>query len=977
MSVDPTTFFTLIIALISSALMLGMILLILVLGGNRILNRHFALLLGVYVVSDILAIVVWPFSESATKFSPALSQLIALILGVALCGAGFISFRFGEILLGSLPWTRPVRWLLGGCQLLLTGILIVDYLVFLVRGAVQFTGALTWLSIIVLVYLLVCNGSLTVLYLYKRRHLPSLLFSAGLLLFILSELLIPASQMHTTSLSLLLGTAASILITIAIIRLQLINPLDAEQQDLAREQAQLLSVYNAAEQMLASSDLESQLRIMARCLNNLGWGQVRIELRDTQILVVEPPIEAPAKPLWDSSAYSDVDSGSNDNLIIPLHLTTGRIGAFLSLSSPVRGFLPTEGSMRLVGILAVQARVALENDRLLKELISVTDQLQEQIEELVMMQRVDQELSATLNFDNVMMLTMDWALRRTGASAGMLNMLTDDGSALVPVAALGYPNEIISAYIMHNPIPLKNSIVGRAVRTGETQIVPDAQADPDYLHVLETTQSQVAVPLEMRGRILGVLNLESDQLNGFDSSHISFIQRLASRAAVAMDNARLYREADGRADEMAALYSAARVISSSLERPHVVTNTAQALAAVLSMSSAIIVDYVSDQQYVTVSAVYQLGTARNAQEIMPAVGDHLFLGAIPEIQTALQGQRILTVQRTDHNLSSELVAFIENLRCNAFIMAPLNLPDQLLGAAIAIEGRRPRQFTDDDILMAESVASQAALALRQAKLYEEVRELENMKSEMIRMASHDLRNPLGNAVGYFELLMSNIEDGLPTYQKEYVESVRRSTEVMQTLIEDLLTLERIDSERQVAWIEVDFGSLVDETVDGQQTAAELKHQSLTLNSQNGPSIKVFGSRTQLRQAVTNLVNNAIKYTPDNGRIVVRLSADDARILFEVEDNGYGISEERQGRLFQRFYRAREEATDHIPGTGLGLSLVKTVVERHGGKVWVRSELGKGSTFGFSLPLATQSAKTQPALNPALAHDNGQTQPKGI
>src|SRR5258708_32762496 len=137
-------------------------------------------------------------------------------------------------------------------------------------------------------------------------------------------------------------------------------------------------------------------------------------------------------------------------------------------------------------------------------------------------------------------------------------------------------------------------------------------------------------------------------------------------------------------------------------------------------------------------------------------------------------------------------------------MAHLNLPHQLMGGAMAMEGRPPRQFTDDDILMAESVASQAALALRQGKLYEEVRELENIKSEMIRMASHDLRNPLGNAVGYFELLMSNIEDGLPTYQKEYAESVRRSTEVMQTLIEDLLTLERIHSERQVASTEVDF-----------------------------------------------------------------------------------------------------------------------------------------------------------------------------
>jgi two-component system, OmpR family, clock-associated histidine kinase SasA len=126
----------------------------------------------------------------------------------------------------------------------------------------------------------------------------------------------------------------------------------------------------------------------------------------------------------------------------------------------------------------------------------------------------------------------------------------------------------------------------------------------------------------------------------------------------------------------------------------------------------------------------------------------------------------------------------------------------------------------------------------------------------------------------------------------------------------------------------------------------------------------------LRQAVTNFVNNSIKYTPDEGHIEVRLSTDQTRIMFEVEDNGYGISEERQGRLFQRFYRAREDATEHIPGTGLGLSLVKTVIERHGGKVWVRSALGKGSTFGFSLPLLGGSPDPHTTLDSALLHDNG-------
>jgi two-component system sensor histidine kinase VicK len=106
----------------------------------------------------------------------------------------------------------------------------------------------------------------------------------------------------------------------------------------------------------------------------------------------------------------------------------------------------------------------------------------------------------------------------------------------------------------------------------------------------------------------------------------------------------------------------------------------------------------------------------------------------------------------------------------------------------------------------------------------------------------------------------------------------------------------------------------------------------------------------LRQAFVNLINNAIKYTPENGMIHVRLMQDGARVRFEVQDNGFGISKEKQGKLYQRFYRAREPQTEHITGTGLGLSLVKTVVERHGGEVWVKSELGVGSTFGFWLPI---------------------------
>jgi signal transduction histidine kinase len=219
---------------------------------------------------------------------------------------------------------------------------------------------------------------------------------------------------------------------------------------------------------------------------------------------------------------------------------------------------------------------------------------------------------------------------------------------------------------------------------------------------------------------------------------------------------------------------------------------------------------------------------------------------------------------------------------------------------------------------------------------------------MIRMASHDLRNPLGNAMGYLELLIMAIGKSLTPEQWEYVANVRRSTNAMKALIEDLLTLERLESERQTSWTPLNLSQLTHDVVEAQQDTAALKHQQLAVKIED-MNQWVRGNTTQLRQAITNLVGNAIKYTPDNGRIEVRLARQGQRLNFEVEDNGYGISQEKQSHLFQRFYRAHEPGTDHIPGTGLGLSLVKTVVERHGGEVWVKSELGKGSTFGFWLP----------------------------
>ena len=758
-------------------------------------------------------------------------------------------------------------------------------------------------------------------------------------------------------------------------------------------------VHDAVRDMLGERDPVERLRIAVRALSDLGWGHVGFSIPDQDLTILEPQtdgtafesacqVHAAAAEAWlkrlelepdgieqyclgagylfpQDSLSPPVSPGQaaalptggdwqrGDVLIIPLGQTADQLTSWISLDSPVNNCRPTPEGMQLAGTLVAQIRAALENNVLRRDLDVITAELGVQIDELVMMQRVDEELNATLNFENVMMLTMDWALRRTGATAGMLNIVTPDGMALSPLAALGYPLDVLSSN-PNSPLPFSSGIVGRAARTREIQIVKDVRDDPDYLPLLETTRAELAIPLEMRGRILGVLNLESDEAGAFDDIDLSFIRRLAARAVVALDNARLYRESEQRADEMAALYSASRTISSSLERSDVLVNAAQALAAVLSVSGIVLADFSAEKRQLTITAAYRLGTARNAPDVLPRVGDVLDPQFLPELDVAIKRQRALTVRISDEALSPPLRQFLTDRQIKSLLMTPLTVQDQVLGLVLVVEGRRDRQFTPNEILMAESLASQVASALRQAQLYEDVRELEKLKSEMIRMASHDLRNPLNNTMGYLELLIMALGDSLTEKQMDYVANVRRSTGIMKALIEDLLTLERVESERKSAWIEFDLGELIMDVVEAQRSTADLKQHALSLKVDEGET-KIVGNMTQLRQAMTNLIGNGIKYTPDHGYIQVRLKQQDKRVIFEVEDNGYGISPDKQERLFQRFYRAQEPGTDHIPGTGLGLSLVKTVIENHGGEVWVKSEVGVGSTFGFWLP-RTDSAR---------------------
>ncbi len=229
-----------------------------------------------------------------------------------------------------------------------------------------------------------------------------------------------------------------------------------------------------------------------------------------------------------------------------------------------------------------------------------------------------------------------------------------------------------------------------------------------------------------------------------------------------------------------------------------------------------------------------------------------------------------------------------------------------------------------------------------------LRDLNRFKGEMLKMASHDLRSPLALIVGYCDLIGMDTEDPQsPIF--EYLDVVRRSTRRMSNLLDDLLRVEEIRSSPDELQKQVNFEQLVEGVVDNAQMLASAKEQVVSTDIQLTGLNDIQLDPVLIREAMDNLASNAVKYTREGGHILIKSYYDNRHVYFVVEDNGLGIPAMDVGRVFEWGFRARHQVDTPIDGKGLGLSLVKSVLERHRGEVWVESEEGVGSRFGFWLP----------------------------
>ena len=268
------------------------------------------------------------------------------------------------------------------------------------------------------------------------------------------------------------------------------------------------------------------------------------------------------------------------------------------------------------------------------------------------------------------------------------------------------------------------------------------------------------------------------------------------------------------------------------------------------------------------------------------------------------------------------------------------------GYVVDITERRAIEAQRDSLLESERAQN------------ERLRELDRLKDEFIASVSHELRTPLTSILGYLELTLDD-SDALPDQQRNFLGIIGRNAERLQQLVGDLLFAAQAEAGKlALVWSEVELETLITHCIEANQPAAT--RAGITLSAELDRIRPIPGDPARLAQVIDNLISNAIKFTPADGRVIVRLAQEAKLAVIEVEDTGMGIPAAEQQHLFDRFFRAHSAAERAIPGTGLGLSIAQAIAEAHAGSISVRSTEGIGTTLRIELPLTRTEHQTEEA-----------------
>jgi signal transduction histidine kinase/DNA-binding response OmpR family regulator len=331
-----------------------------------------------------------------------------------------------------------------------------------------------------------------------------------------------------------------------------------------------------------------------------------------------------------------------------------------------------------------------------------------------------------------------------------------------------------------------------------------------------------------------------------------------------------------------------------------------------------------------------------------------------ELRTALHrqqtpGQVHQVTGRSAEELANEAARQGGAMATGAMLSAPLKVGDRVVGALGVGNRVSVRPFSGHDRQLLLALADYAAIAIENARLYEGVQQADRAKSEFISFVSHELRTPMTSIRGYTDMLLKGMCGSLEPPQEQFLQTVHSNVVRMQALVSDLLDVSRIETNNLRLEIEpTDLTGALNNALEATQGQIEGRSQQLTVQAPKDLPL-VNADPARLTQILTNLLSNAYKYTPEGGLIRVRAWQKGKFVYCAVIDTGIGMSPEDQAKLFTKFFRSENPEAQEMPGTGLGLCIVKNLVELQGGHIEVRSQLGQGTAFMFTVPVAVEGA----------------------
>lgn len=352
-------------------------------------------------------------------------------------------------------------------------------------------------------------------------------------------------------------------------------------------------------------------------------------------------------------------------------------------------------------------------------------------------------------------------------------------------------------------------------------------------------------------------------------------------------------------------------------------------------------------------------------EAVPDFQDQHMIGMSVPLKTSVAGwifsharPMVLQDATTDSRIYREVDRSTE-FQTNSLLGVPLMVNQQPIGVIEAVNKKDQSHYTEDDLAVLETLAGQAAVAIENVRLLQKLQDantelmrLDRMKSDFLAITSHELRTPLGLILGHSTFLSELIGDT----HKDHLDVIIRSAMRLKELIEDMSTIaHNEEGKSRVRRSQFSISELVRESAGKYDKTAEKKGIELNTDLPEGDEIEINGDREKLSLALTNLIENAITFTDEGGRVGVKAERDDGYVKVLVVDTGIGIPVDEQERIFERFYQVESHLTRKHGGMGLGLSIAKAMVEMHNGQIWCESKEGMGSLFGFMLPIDEEKA----------------------